>query len=265
MDIQKMVDAELQKGYSGDNALAKVCQDIVLKAIANSSLNRNVTIKGGVVMRSKTNNVRRATQDLDIDFIRYPLTDTAIDSFLEKLNCLNGIKIGKIGNIEELKQQDYKGRRVHVQIEDENGFKIQSKIDLGVHNRLEIEQEEYCFDIAYDNEGASLLINSNEQMFAEKLRSLLRFGPLSTRVKDVFDLYYLKDYIDMGKLQVALNEYIFHDEKMRENQGSDIVRRLTRTFKDKDYVSYLEKSDKRWIDEDISVVLNGLLEFANRI
>ena len=50
MDIQKMVDAELQKGYSGDNALAKVCQDIVLKAIANSSLNRNVTIKGGVVM-----------------------------------------------------------------------------------------------------------------------------------------------------------------------------------------------------------------------
>ena len=71
MDIQKMVDAELQKGYSGDNALAKVCQDIVLKAIANSSLNRNVTIKGGVVMRSKTNNVRRATQDLDIDFIRY--------------------------------------------------------------------------------------------------------------------------------------------------------------------------------------------------
>ena len=252
MDIQKMVDAELQKGYSGDNALAKVCQDIVLKAIANSSLNRNVTIKGGVVMRSKTNNVRRATQDLDIDFIRYPLTDTAIDSFIEKLNCLNGIKIGKIGNIEELKQQDYKGRRVHVQIEDENGFKIQSKIDLGVHNRLEIEQEEYCFDIAYDNEGASLLINSNEQMFAEKLRSLLRFGPLSTRVKDVFDLYYLKDYI-------------FHDEKMRENQGSDIVRRLTRTFKDKDYVSYLEKSDKRWIDEDISVVLNGLLEFANRI
>lgn len=194
MDIQKMVDAELQRGYSGDNALAKVCQDIVLKAIASSSL-----------------------------------------------------------------------RRVYVKIEDEHGFKIQSKIDLGVHNRLGIEQEVYCFDIAYDNEGASLLINSNEQMFAEKLRSLLRFGPLSTRVKDVFDLYYLKDYVDMEKLQAALDEYIFRDEKMREKQGSDIVKRLTRTFKDKEYVSYLEKSDKRWIDEEISGVLNGLLEFADRI
>ena len=29
--------------------------------------------------------------------------------------------------------------------------------------RKQIEQEEYCFDIAYD-EGASLLINSNEQV-----------------------------------------------------------------------------------------------------
>ena len=43
--------------------------------IAGSSLNRNVTIKGGVVMRSKTKNIRRATQDLDIDFIRYSLAD----------------------------------------------------------------------------------------------------------------------------------------------------------------------------------------------
>jgi hypothetical protein len=42
------------------------------------------------------------------------------------------------------------------------------KIDLDVHKRLEIVQEEYCFDIAYGNEGASLLVNSKEQMFTEK-------------------------------------------------------------------------------------------------
>jgi hypothetical protein len=42
--------------------------------------------------------------------------------------------------------------------------------------RKQIEQEEYCFDIAYDDEGASLLINSNEQMLSEKLWSLLKFG-----------------------------------------------------------------------------------------
>ena len=44
--------------------------------------------------------------------------------------------------------------------------------------RKQIEQEEYCFDIAYD-EGASLLI---------KLWSLLKFGTFSARFKDIYEL-----------------------------------------------------------------------------
>lgn len=59
VNIQKLIEDEIQRGYLGDAATAKICQDIVLKAIANGPLNRNVTIKGGVVMRSKTGNVRR--------------------------------------------------------------------------------------------------------------------------------------------------------------------------------------------------------------
>ena len=175
-----------------------MCQDIVLKALSV----RNVTIKGGVVMRSKTNNVRRATQDLDIDFIKYSLADESIDVFISKLNCLDGIKISRLGKIEELKQQDYSGKQVFILIEDTEGNQVRSKIDLGVHNRFELEQEEYCFDIAYDDEGASLLINSDEQILAEKLRSLLKFGPFSTRYKDVYDMYYLKDFVNREKLML---------------------------------------------------------------
>ena len=61
-------------------------------------------------------------------------------------------------------------------------------LSLGVHRRFEIAQEEYCFDISLNEEGASLLINSFEQMFSEKLRSLLKFGAFSTRYKDVFEI-----------------------------------------------------------------------------
>ncbi len=67
---------------------------------------RNVTIKGGVVMRSITGNVRRATQDMDIDFIRYSLSDEAIDTFIQKINSIEGITIERIGKITELNQQD---------------------------------------------------------------------------------------------------------------------------------------------------------------
>ena len=78
IDIDLMIKKEIENGYGDANAQAKVCQDLILKAIATSSLNRNVTIKGGVVMREKTGNVRRATQDLDLDFIRYSLSDAFI-------------------------------------------------------------------------------------------------------------------------------------------------------------------------------------------
>lgn len=79
-----------------------------------------------------------------------------------------------------------------------------------------IEQEEYCFDIAYDDEGASLLVNSNEQMLSEKLRSLLKFGTFSTRFKDIYDMYYLKDRVSIEKLRQVLQIYVFDDESMRE-------------------------------------------------
>lgn len=265
INIQKLIEEANENGYQGDKASAKVCQDIVLKALSIGPLSSNVTIKGGVVMRSKTNNARRTTQDLDIDFIKYSLADEVIDAFISKLNCLEGIKISRLGKIEELKQQDYSGKQVFILIEDAEGNQVRSKIDLGVHNRFELEQEEYCFDITYDDEGASLLINSDEQMLAEKLRSLLKFGPFSTRYKDVYDMYYLKDAVDREKLMIALDTYIFSDATMKENTGSDIEKRLKITFSDRGYIRRLDTSDKRWIDEEIDVVTKGLLEFMSKI
>ncbi len=264
-NIQKMIERAMEDGYKGANASAKACQDIVLKALASGTLRRNVTIKGGVVMCRKTNNVRRATQDLDIDFIKYSLADESIDVFVSNLNCLDGITITRIGEIEELKQQDYCGKRVFILIEDGEGNQIRSKIDLGVHNRFELEQEEYCFDIAYDDEGANLLINSDEQMLVEKLRSLLKFGPLSTRFKDVYDMYYLKNTVDVTKLLSAMDTYIFHDDSMRENEVDDIVQRLMFTFSDKAYIRNLDKSNKRWVDEEIDVITKELLDFIRKI
>ena len=59
---------------------------------------------------------------------------------------------------------------------------------------LELEQEEYCFDVCMDDQGASLLKNSKEQSITEKLRALLVFGVNDKRYKDIYDMYYLKRY-----------------------------------------------------------------------
>ena len=260
IDIESMIRKEIENGYSSANAQAKVCQDLILKAIAASSLNRNVTIKSGVVMRSRTGNVRRATQEIDLDFIRYSLRDEAVDESVNKLNCLEGLTIIRAGRIKELKQQDYHGKRIHIRIMDPTGFSIENKLDLGVHNRLDIDQEEYCFNISYDNEGASLPVNTSEQMIAEKLRSLLRFGALSTRYKDIFDIYYLCRHADKEKLSKCLAIYIFDDPAMRENDISGVYKRTSAVFKDRMYLSNLRSHDVNWLGEDIDVVLKGILD-----
>lgn len=185
--LSELIEKTKDEGFDEENAQAKVCQDIILKAISNSSMKNNVTIKGGVVMRSISHNVRRATQDIDIDFIRYSLSDDAIQEFISKLNFTNILKITIVGEIEELKQLDYHGKRIYIHISDDSGDWIESKRDLGVHKDLSINQDEYCFDVCLDDNGASLLINSKEQIFTETLHSLLKFGSFSRRYKDIFD------------------------------------------------------------------------------
>ena len=200
MNLQEMMDMYYEDGLTRELAAARVCQDIVLKAIAIGPLNRNVTVKGGVVMRSLTNNNRRATRDIDLDFIHYSIEDESIRAFIEKLNCIPEIKLEIVGSIEELKHQDYHGKSIKVRITDNEGTSVESKIDIGVHKHLELEQEEYCFDVCMDDEGASLLKNSREQSVVEKLRALLIFGVNDKRYKDIYDVYYLKDYL----------KYLFH-------------------------------------------------------
>lgn len=261
INLQEEIKKIKQQGYSDVNAQAKLSQDIFLGLIAKSSLRENVTIKGGVVMRSISGNIRRATQDIDIDFIKYSLDEKSIRNFIKKISSSDGITIDIVGVIEELKQQDYHGKRANVIINDYFGNQINSKIDFGVHNNLQIDQEEYCFDVAFQEGGVSLLINSKEQMLTEKLRSILKFGNHSTRFKDVYDIYYLASLVDKDKLRECLKIYILYDSKMKENSLKDIVKRIEKTFSNNRYKKNLRSSRKNWLNIPEETVMNGIIQF----
>ena len=206
-----------------------------------------------------------ATQDIDLDFIRYPLQDEAIRAFIDKLNSVGTVSIQTTGSIEELRQQDYHGKRIYVAIQDADGYSLSTKIDLGVHKHFDVEQEDFCFDVGLDDIGASLLINSKEQMLTEKLRSILKFGPASTRYKDVFDIFYLFDLIDQRKLIHCLSALIFDDPDMRENTMEDIVHRVENTFSNKRYLDRLKGSEKNWLGLEVADVLAGIVDYLRTL
>lgn len=266
MKLQDMIKAYIGEGYDTVQAQARVSQDVVILNIAASPLKRNVTIKGGVVMHNLSHDNRRATQDIDFDFVHYALSDDSIKSFIEKISSKD-FKLEIIGEIEELQQQDYHGKRVHIEITDTEGTSIKTKMDIGVHKNLSLEQDEYCFDIAYLDDGPTLLINSKEQMFTEKLRSILKFGPTSTRYKDIFDMYYLAQLSGMNwdKLRECIKLLILDDPGMRENKPEEMMWRIKRTLSNRSYRQKLSHARKNWLDVDSKTVLAQLEQFLENV
>ena len=98
-------------------------------------------------------------------------------------------------------------------------------------------------------------------MVVEKLRSPLKFGRFSTRYKDIFDIYYHCDKIKTEKILVCMDSFVFNDSEMRENNMADVHRRISRIFQDKIYKNTVDKSDKRWLDDDIDMIFDRILGF----
>lgn len=219
-------------------------------------------------MHSISKDLRRATRDMDLDFIKYSLEDNSIIRFIEELsNVDDGIKIEIDGEIKELHHQDYDGKRVNIELFDKYGNKLKTKLDIGVHKLLDIKQDEYCFDLSIINQNANLLINSKEQIFVEKIKSLLKLGFRSTRYKDLFDFYYLinRTELDKEKLMNCFNILIFKDETMRENNIEDVVNRLQMTFDSNAYRNHLSNPKNNWLDITVDDAIMSVLKYIKSL
>ena len=219
-------------------------------------------------MHSISKDLRRATRDMDLDFIKYSLEDNSIIRFIEELsNVDDGIKIKIDGEIKELHHQDYDGKRVNIELFDKYGNKLKTKLDIGVHKLLDIKQDEYCFDLSIINQNANLLINSKEQIFVEKIKSLLKLGFRSTRYKDLFDFYYLinRTELDKEKLMNCFNILIFKDETMRESNIEDVVNRLQMTFNSNAYRNHLSNPKNNWLDITVDDSIMSVLKYIKSL
>lgn len=258
MNIEIIRQKYIELGYTRPNAIAKVCQDVILNLISKSTYFKNVTIKGGVVMHSISNDKRRATRDIDLDFIKYSLDDSSIINFIKKLNNnKDGITIKINGNIEKLHHQDYDGKRVNIIVSDSYNNIMNTKLDIGVHKNFDITQEEYCFDLDAINSTANLFVNSCEQIFIEKLKSLLKFGVLSTRYKDIFDFYYLinNNNIDKDKFNKYIDKIIYKDDTLEEKNINDIINKLKIIFSNRIFIRNLNDARNNWLELPIEEVL----------
>ena len=122
-------------------------------------------------------------------------------------------------------------KRVYVLVKDNSlTLPLRTKIDIGVYTHDEMVQVEYGFDVVTAPEKAELQANSNEQMFAEKLASLLRHGALSNRPKDVFDMYYLSSRLRLKVVRQYVSMLVYANKRCPIEDKRGIVESLRRTF-----------------------------------
>jgi len=264
-DLSALIANYRKLGYPSFLAISTACQDVLIAKIAASPLSQNVTVKGGVLMHSMSGSERRATRDFDLDFLRFPLTEEGIDRFIEAVSATeDGISIVRTGNIEELSQQDYKGKRVHVIVSD-GSRSVTTKLDIGVQSDLDVEQEEFFFNISGQEESISLLANSKEQIFGEKLASLLKWGVGSTRYKDMHDFYYLGHRPDFSRelLGKYLDKWIYSNDAawLPMTDAHGISKSLQTILNDDIFRRGLASSMDKWLDIDDDEAIGWLIKF----
>ena len=260
--------AELRNvGYRALPAQAKVAHDAVLLAMHRSGFKLKSAIKGGVVMSSITGDIRRATIDMDIDFVHHSISSRSIERFVKGLNrVMPELEIGIDGEITDLKHEDYRGKRVYVLVKDNSlTLPLRTKIDIGVHTHDEMVQVEYGFDVVTAPEKAELQANSNEQMFAEKLASLLRHGALSNRPKDVFDMYYLSSRLRLKVVRQYVSILVYANKRCPIEDKRGIVESLRRTFGSARYMRKLASVRINWLGVSPRVATAAILKVVKSL
>ena len=96
MNLNVLIKKYKENGYEDQEAIAKLSQDIILLKISKSKYKEHITIKGGVVMHNISKDKRRATRDIDIDFIKYSLDDESIKKLIILLNYIIKITMANV-------------------------------------------------------------------------------------------------------------------------------------------------------------------------
>lgn len=259
--IAEMLRFYIRKGMTANQAECFACQKIILSKISKSPFADKILIKGGIVMFCRSGNLRRATMDLDFDFIRYDISDSSIRSFVELLNRFEDKYVLSVIDIEPLHQEDYRGKRVNIRIQD-NTAEAVLKMDIGVHTLLGIGQDSICFSFMDGEGGIILLANPPEQIFAEKAYSLAKHGAFSGRSKDIFDMYYLLKECELDKQVVAqCLDLLTMKGKFGIGSKADVYESIEDSLHNQMFRSRLYKIRNKWVKDDIETICQAIIDF----
>ena len=264
MTLIDLVQLMRHDGFKQNRARVKVCQEIFMMKLAMSHYKESILFKGGTIMYQLSKEIRRSTEDVDIDLIRLSITNQNLFDVLNQIGSIdtgNGITFTVVEDqISALKHESYEGKRVILLFKDKSDNTLKLKLDIGIHTNYHIRQSSVLFDLVSSDEGIELLANPIEQMIAEKTSSFIRFGILSTRMKDLYDIFYLISNHEYSKIIIIeIVETRFIDTKQIKSLDQYVG--MMEDLLHSDMLMNNMKRSDNWTGSDIRLIISKLSYF----
>ena len=190
--------------------LQMYCLERLLDRIAVSRFRNHFVIKGGFLIASILGIGSRSTMDIDATVKGFSVSYENVDSIFKEI-C--GIDIADqlsflFDRIEEIREKDdYLGLRVFIECRY-GKMKVPLTVDLTTGDTIIPCEIEYVYKCVFDDKMIPILAYPLENIFAEKLDTIISRGVANTRTRDFYDVYTLyalkKKEINFETLRIAL-------------------------------------------------------------
>lgn len=208
--LAKLKNKSKESGISYQKCLQLFMQEEFLRKLSKSGCEDCLILKGGLFIYILTNFESRST--IDVDFLLHRMSNSMeeVESLInEILNTSTGNDyIQMVANkFEKISpQRKYQGISVQIIAKIKN-VKIPFNVDIGVGDIIVPRAELHTVKTQLPQfESPIIKTYSIESVVAEKFDAIIQRYELTSRMKDFFDIYYLKKRFDFDgqKLQEAI-------------------------------------------------------------
>ena len=133
--------------------------------------------------------------------------------FIEKLNSDDKSTFEKYSKIRGIQRY-----RITFEANYNNEMPVILKIDVTTGDKITYKEIEYEFSLMLEDRKIRVLSYNLETVIAEKFESIIKRGPLTTRIRDYYDIYMLTNTqsknIEEKELKEAIKETSKHSESI---------------------------------------------------
>ena len=194
----------------------------LLERISLSQYKNNFILKGGLLISAMLGIDSRTTMDMDTTIKGFTLTEENINKIMQEI-CEIKIEDNvsfKVNNTELIREDDdYGGYRITFEANYNNEMPVILKIDVTTGDKITYKEIEYEFSLMLEDRKIRVLSYNLETVIAEKFESIIKRGPLTTRIRDYYDIYMLTNTQSKNIGKKELKEAIKETSKHRESIG----------------------------------------------